>query len=376
MAPLPPPPAPTLTAIYATYETEAGDGFREHLGASQIGKECERALWFDFRWVTRAAWSGRMLRLFDTGQREEERLVRDLRRTGATVLDLDPATGRQWRVEALGGHFGGSLDAVAIGLLEAPKTWHVLEFKTSATRAFNELRLHGVGHAKPRHYAQIQIYLHLTGITRAMYIVVCKETDEIYVERVPVDPAEGARLLARAKRIIEAQHPPARISEDPEFWVCTLCEHRGRMPWRSSRRAHLPLVPARHAGGRRLALRALGLAPAPGRAARRLPAAPLHPRPGPWRGASMPATTGSPTGWLMAPSGTIAGGRPHDPPAAPIPARRDRRDLRLLRPRQRPPARGHSDRRRQVAGHGRCSSARCSRPGRTSGSSSSPTSAS
>ena len=152
--------------------------------------------------------------------------MRDLRRTGATVLDLDPATGRQWRVEALGGHFGGSLDAVAIGLLEAPKTWHVLEFKTSGTRAFNDLRLHGVRHAKPRHYAQIQIYLHLTGITRAMYIVVCKETDELYVERVPVDPAEGARLLARAKSVIEAQHPPARISEDPEFWVCSLCEHR------------------------------------------------------------------------------------------------------------------------------------------------------
>jgi hypothetical protein len=226
MAPLPPRPAPTLTAIYAAYEAEAADSFREHLGASQIGKECERALWFDFRWVTRAAWSGRMLRLFDTGQREEQRLVRDLRRTGATVLDLDPATGRQWHVEALGGHFGGSLDAVAIGLLEAPKTWHVLEFKTSATRTFNELRLHGVRRAKPRHYAQIQIYLHLTAIRRAMYIVVCKETDEIYVERVAAEPAEGACLLAKAERIIEAQHPPARISEDPEFWICSLCEHR------------------------------------------------------------------------------------------------------------------------------------------------------
>jgi hypothetical protein len=226
MAPLPPRPASTLTAIYAAYEAEAADGFREHLGASQIGKDCERALWFDFRWVTRAAWSGRMLRLFDTGQREEQRLVHDLRRTGATVLDFDPATGRQWRVDALGGHFGGSLDAVAIGLLEAPKTWHVLEVKTSATRAFNELRLHGVRHAKPRHYAQIQIYLRLTGITRAMYIVVCKETDEIYIERVPADPAEGTRLLAKAKRVIEAQHPPARISEDPEFWICSLCERR------------------------------------------------------------------------------------------------------------------------------------------------------
>jgi hypothetical protein len=59
-----------------------------------------------------------------------------------------------------------------------------------------------------------------------MYIVVCKETDEIHVERVPADPVEGARLLAKAERVIDAQHPPARISEDPEFWLCRLCEHR------------------------------------------------------------------------------------------------------------------------------------------------------
>ena len=92
MAPLPPQPMPTLDAIYAAYVAEDDDGFRDHLGASIIGKECERALWYDFRWATRRAFSGRMLRLFETGKREEDRLVRDLRRTSATVLDTDPAT--------------------------------------------------------------------------------------------------------------------------------------------------------------------------------------------------------------------------------------------------------------------------------------------
>jgi hypothetical protein len=145
MAPLPPPPTPTLDAIYAAYVAEADDGFRDHLGASIIGKDCERALWYDFRWVSRRAFSGRMLRLFETGKREEDRLVRDLRRTGATVLDSDPETGRQWEVSALGGHFGGSLDAVAIGLLEAPKTWHVVEFKTHSAKSFATLKKDGVG---------------------------------------------------------------------------------------------------------------------------------------------------------------------------------------------------------------------------------------
>ena len=86
-----------------------------------IGKSCARALWYDFRWATPARFEGRMLRLFETGQREEERLGRNLRATGATVLEVDPATGRQFRVEAHGGHFGGSLDGIAIGLHEGAR---------------------------------------------------------------------------------------------------------------------------------------------------------------------------------------------------------------------------------------------------------------
>ena len=225
MAPLPPLPMPTLDAIYAAYVAEANNGFRDHLGASIIGKECCRALWYDFRWVTRSAFSGRMLRLFETGRREEDRLVRDLRRTGATVLDTDPETGRQWQVAALGGHFGGSLDAVAIGLLEAPRTWHAVEFKTHGLKSFTALKKDGARRAKPQHWAQMQVYMNLTGITRAMYVAVCKDTDEIYVERVRIDPAAGQRLIAKAKRVIDAPRPPAKISEEPTWWQCRLCEH-------------------------------------------------------------------------------------------------------------------------------------------------------
>ena len=183
MAPLPPPPTPTLDAIYAAYVAKAGDGWRDHLGASIIGKECERALWYDFRWVTRRAFSGRILRLFETGMREEDRLVRDLRRTGATVLDSDPETGRQWQVTALGGHFGGSMDAVAIGLLEAPNTWHVVEFKTHNRKSFAVLAREGVLSAKPQHAAQMQVYMHLAGITRAPAIDLAKRRGIEVIER-------------------------------------------------------------------------------------------------------------------------------------------------------------------------------------------------
>jgi len=227
MAPLPPSPTPTLSAIYAAYEAQQGDGFRDHLGASLIGKPRARELWFDFRWATPARFEGHMLRLFETGQLEEARLVRNLRATGATVLEVDPATGKQFRVSAHGGHFGGSLDAAAIGLLEAPKTWHVVEFKTHSVKSFADLTARGVCASKPRHFAQMQVYMHLTGMTRAMYVAVCKNDDALHIERVEADKAEGERLIAKAGRIIDAPRPPARVSDEPTWFECRFCDHRG-----------------------------------------------------------------------------------------------------------------------------------------------------
>lgn len=225
MADIPVTSSPTRDAIFAAYEADVSDGNRRHLGASIIGKECERALWYDFRWTTRSQHPGRLLRLFETGQLEETRLVRNLRRTGATVVEVDPDTGRQFRVQAHGGHFGGSLDGVAINLIEAPKTWHVLEFKTHSKKSFGDLVAKAVRESKPQHFAQMQIYMHLTGITRAMYLAVNKDTDDLHVERVEVDPVYAEALLTKAGRIIFAAVPLPRISDDPSWYQCRMCDH-------------------------------------------------------------------------------------------------------------------------------------------------------
>ena len=114
---------------------------------------------------------------------------------------------------------------MAIGLLEAPKTWHVLEFKTHSRKSFADLTAKTVRDSKPQHFAQMQIYLHLTGLTRALYLAVNKDTDDLYVERVAADRAFAERLLEKAGRIIFAPTPPARLSEDPSWYQCRFCDH-------------------------------------------------------------------------------------------------------------------------------------------------------
>ncbi len=231
MADLPAISTPTRDAIFAGYEADAHSGFRRHLGASLIGKECERALWYDFRWTTRARFAGRILRLFETGNREEERLVRNLRRTGATVMEVDPETGRQFRVEAHGGHFGGSLDGVAINLLEAPKTWHVIEFKTHSNKSFNDLAAKKVRASKPQHFAQMQIYMHLMSIARAMYLAVNKDTDDLYVERVEADQGFAANLIEKANAS-SLPHRSRRVSARTQLVSVSPVRSRAAVPWR------------------------------------------------------------------------------------------------------------------------------------------------
>ncbi len=225
MSKLPASVSPTVEAIYESYE-RGRESFRPHLGASLIGRECERELWYTFRWCSAPRHSGRMLRLFETGQREEERFIENLRAIGIEVHERDEETGRQFGFSDFGGHFAGSIDGAALGIIEAPKTWHLLEFKTYNARRFELLKRHGVKVASPEHYSQMVVYMDYLGFTRAFYLSVCKDSDELYAERLHADPAFAALLKEKARRIIAAATPPMKLSEDPAWWKCKCCEHR------------------------------------------------------------------------------------------------------------------------------------------------------
>lgn len=224
MAALPEPMHSIENLIYAAYEAARDEEHRPHLGASIIGRPCERALWYGFRWSATKKIDGRILRLFETGQLAEPRFVANLRAIGAEVHELDPA-GQQWRVSDIGGHFGGSMDGAAVNVPGFGKKWCVVEMKTHGEKSFTELKKKAVQVAKPDHYAQMQVYMGLTGMERALYLSVNKNTDELYSEKIHFDPVEFARLRARAERIITSAEPRARMSNDPSWYECKFCDY-------------------------------------------------------------------------------------------------------------------------------------------------------
>lgn len=224
MAALPSPRSQTVQAIYSWWAGKLRRPSRR-LGASQIGEECERRLWYSFRWCQRPEMEpdGRMKRLFNRGHREEAVFTEELRGVGVDVRDIDPSTGEQFEFTAVSGHFVAKIDGVGLGVPEAPKTWHNLSYKTCASKYWGPLAKNGVQKEQPKNWAQNQVEMHLAQLSRTLFLSVNKDTDEIHAERIRYDEAEAGRLLAKAERVIYAPEPLEKLSNDPAFWKCKTC---------------------------------------------------------------------------------------------------------------------------------------------------------
>jgi hypothetical protein len=193
---------------------------RPHMGASMLGSVCERWMWLSFRWAVQPKFSGRILRLFRRGHQEEENIIKDLRAIGVMVKPMDTQNSVNF-----GCHVSGSIDAVIEGgVPEAPHKQHIGEFKTHSLKSFNDVEAKGVQKSKPEHYAQMQVYMHGTGIDRALYVAVCKDNDRIYTERVRYDKEFAEKLVARGQRIALFERMPPPISTDPSWFQCKFCD--------------------------------------------------------------------------------------------------------------------------------------------------------
>lgn len=202
-------------------------GFNKRLPASIMGWSCTRKIWYTFRWCGKEAFDGRQLRLFQVGNTAEPRFTEFLKAIGFEVNHVDPATGKQWRIEACNGHYAGMAD----GMCKAPERYELSEplvflneFKTNGTGAgYNHVREKGLRVAKPDHYAQMSQYGKHFQLKYGIYLIENKNDSDITIEIVPLDWNLGQQLEEKAQRIINSKTPPNRISEQPVYWECKFC---------------------------------------------------------------------------------------------------------------------------------------------------------
>lgn len=212
-------------AIYKLHEQLADQEPRAHLGASQIGHKCERALWYGFRWAFRITFSGQKLRLFETGHLEEARIIKELRLAGYYVVTRE--NGHQLGFKEHDGHFAGSVDGKI--QLEGYKTgqWYLLEIKTHSLKSFEYLKVNGVKKAKPVHFAQMQIYMRHFDLKKGLYLSVCKDNEEIYEEIISYSNKNAIDLRAKALRVIQSENVPERLSNVIKgCFECERCDYQ------------------------------------------------------------------------------------------------------------------------------------------------------
>lgn len=215
-----------ITHIGDAYRGAEKNPYRSHMGASGIGKDCARAIWYGFRWFTKPYFQGRILRLFNRGHMEEARFIALLVSIGVQVYQQD-ANGKQFRISDAGGHFGGSGDGVATGIPDLPPNLPcLLEFKTHGEKSFIKLVKEGVQLSKFEHYVQMSTYMRKMGLTVGLYGAVNKNTDELYFELIALDTIIADQFLDRGRQLVFMPQPPKRINESPGWFGCTFCDHK------------------------------------------------------------------------------------------------------------------------------------------------------
>lgn len=220
-----------VAAAIEKYSVERLTGeHRDHLGASVIGHDCAAHIWYHFRWALREPFTGRMLRLFETGHLQEQRFIDDLRGIGWQIWDRD-ASGNQFRITGSQGHYGGSSDSVGLAPFELYPELQgqplLVEYKTHNEKSYKALKKDMLVVAKPRHYAQMCAYGQEFGFKYGLYCAKNKDTDENHFEVVKLDARHADDLRRKADDIIFSRYRPPKISLQPEHFECKFCAFAG-----------------------------------------------------------------------------------------------------------------------------------------------------
>ena len=215
-------------ALVANYHNER----RGYIGASAIGGSCERRIWNAFHWVDEDTYSARSIKAITDGHHSEQVMAGRLRHTPGVSIWTEKPNGKQFDFKD--GHLSGHLDGKIKGIAVDPKAMHVWEHKAVNEKKFNALVKFVVRDEDTAlfewdetYFAQAQIYMHYFQI-EWHYLTCCTpgSRDETSV-RTKYDASAAEHYRSRARRIVRAERPPARISESASWFACKWCPFTG-----------------------------------------------------------------------------------------------------------------------------------------------------
>lgn len=195
---------------------------RDYVGASILGEECMRKIWYIYH-MPKPVEDPRVQRIFDMGNLIEDYLVSLLEKTGAKVWTKNPETGEQFGFTE--GNVGGHCDGVIQGIPESSKP-HLLEFKSANAKGFKEFVDKGCKGKSMTYWVQVQVYMYKLNLNDCLFIVMNKDNQELYFERIKKEKGVGKMYIDRGNMVAEMESEPERKYMNPSFWKCKFCNWR------------------------------------------------------------------------------------------------------------------------------------------------------
>lgn len=198
--------------------------WRGYLGLSQVGHACDRYLYYVLHNAHDSTVYPRTLRIWERGDWEEGRIIKDLESIGITVTD------EQKEIYLYNGRIRGHIDGIAT----IDRVPHLLEIKTMAETYWKQCVKNGVFNSHNSYWVQAQLYANFLSLEKILFVTTNKNNEERYFEFLDADSIVKYTSELRIKSILTASEPPKRIG-GPSWHVCKWCSmksicHEGEEP--------------------------------------------------------------------------------------------------------------------------------------------------
>jgi len=205
-----------LTKIIDDYQSNIIDEPRNYIGASSIGSDCLRQIWYQYKGVKAKSVPTKFRRTWAIGTRLEGLILDWLENAGLTIV-------RSWKdLQSTNmPFFKGHVDSVWI---KKDVPFAIIEVKTAKDASFKVFINKGVKVWNPQYYAQIQSYMGMSGIFSTYILVLNKDNSDISDELIEFDEEFYKKIEKKALSIYNSIDEPPRISGSPIFFQCKMCK--------------------------------------------------------------------------------------------------------------------------------------------------------
>lgn len=192
---------------------------REYIGASSVGDPCLRKIWYGLRGSESSPFEAKQLLTFEIGHKLEEMILEFMTKAGIFVINKGQFY-QDSELHILQGHVDGVL-------VLSDESRAILELKTANDSSFGRFKRFGLKAWSMGYYSQVQTYMGMSGIKKAVLLCINKNSSEMNHEWVYFDEEHYWELKQKAKAIINSESPPPKINDTGTYFLCKQCKFYG-----------------------------------------------------------------------------------------------------------------------------------------------------